>query len=108
MASRHYSLEMTEIADFRDLLMGFEEHNGVRIEVRLSLVWGALVPDIAMVAIAHESAGEIGVVAPLASVSVRCSATNLKTLSAALIHAMYALDFQLALNELPESAPKKT
>jgi hypothetical protein len=56
-------------------------------------------PTIEMVAIAHPPAWQIGEVSPLASVNFKCSALNLKTLMAALTHAMYALDFKLAENE---------
>jgi len=38
---------------------------------------------------------------------VKCSTLNLKKWNSALIHAMYALDFQLALKELGHAEPKK-
>ena len=49
--------------------------------------------------VAHPRAGEIGEVPPLGSVSVTCSATRLRTMEAALIHALYMLDGQLAKGE---------
>jgi len=87
--------------------MGFEEHNSVRLEVRLSLESKNGIPDIVIAGLAHARDVEIGEVSPLASVSVRCSAMNLKHLSAALIHVMYTLDFQLALAEMAVGAPIK-
>jgi hypothetical protein len=107
LASRHYSLEMTELADVRDLMIGFESHNQVTLECRFSVVWRQLKPDVVMTMLAHNHTQEIGEVPPLASVSVRCSATNLRTWNAVLTHAMYALDFQLALSEMPEPGDKK-
>lgn len=107
MASRHFSLEMTEVADVRDMLMAFEQHNSVKLELRVSVQSLNGRPDVVIAGIAHESAEAIGVAPPLASVSVRCSAMNLKHLAAALTHVMYALDFQLALNEFEATKPKK-
>jgi hypothetical protein len=90
---------MTELGDVTDLLQAFESHNNCRLEVRLSVTVLGKNPTIEMVAIAHPPAWQIGEVSPLGSVSFKCSALNLKTLMAALTHAMYALDFQLAENE---------
>ena len=106
MGSRHFSLEMSEVADIRDLMVGFEQHNQVQLEWRMSLVWAQNVPDIQILVLAHPQSAIIGEVPPLASASVKCSATNLKHFGSALIHAMYALDFQLALAELERGKPE--
>lgn len=98
---------MTELADFRDLLIGFETQNSAQIELRVSLIWRDGVPDVAIAGIVHPKGDLLGVAPPLASVSVRCSAMNLRHWGAALTHALYALDFQLAFNELVEAEPKK-
>jgi hypothetical protein len=98
---------MTELADVRDLMIGFESHNQVTLESRFSVVWRQLKPDIVLTMLAHDPSQEIGEVPPLASVNVRCSALNLRSWNAALTHALYALDFQLVLHELEKAEPKK-
>jgi len=107
LGSRHHSLNMSEVGDVIDLLSAFEKHNQVRLEMRLSVEWKESVPDLAITTIAHPKEGEIGEVTPLGSVSVRCSAMNLKTVMGVLTHAMYTLDFQLACNELLFVEPKR-
>jgi hypothetical protein len=97
---------MTEIADVRDLLVGFEEQNRIVLELRASLVWKDQGPDVLIFAACHRSQEAIGDQPPLASVNVRCSAMNLRTWNAALTHVLYALDFQLALNEMRSEEPK--
>lgn len=106
MASRHSSLEMTEIADVRELMAAFEETNKVRVEVRWNIARRVRGSDLLVTMVAHQEGTEIGVVPPLASVSVKCSAMNLKTWNAVHTHCLYALDFQLALNEF-ESVERK-
>lgn len=106
MGSRHHSLQMTEVADVRDTLQAFEENNNVKLEIRMSLSVLNGTPDVQITAIAHERGVEIGDRPPLASVSVKCSAMNLKHWKAVHTHVLYALDFQLALNEF-ESVPAK-
>lgn len=100
MGSRHHSLQMTEVADVTDVLNGFEMHNNVRIEIRLNVLLTSKGPDLVMRAAAHDAGREIGDLPSLASVSVKCSAMNLRTMMGALTHLLYALDFQLALNEM--------
>jgi len=107
LGSRHHSLEMTEVADVRDTLMAFEEHNNVQVELRMGLSVLNGVPDIEMTAIAHQRGVEIGDQPSLASVSVKCSVTNLKHWKDVHTHVLYALDFQLALNEYASAERKK-
>lgn len=107
MASRHHSLNLSEVADVTDLISSFEQHNEVRIEVRMSVVMTTSGPDLQITTVAHDKKKEIGEAAPLASTSAICSATNLKTVMGVLTHAMYTLDFQLVVNELAYQPPKK-
>ena len=100
MASRHFSLNLSEVADVTDLLQAFESHNDVRLEIRLSVATVRKVPTLELVGIAHPPAWQIGEVAPLASVSLKCSALNLRNLRDAFIHLTYVLDSQLAFNEM--------
>ncbi|AXH79218.1 MAG: hypothetical protein [Circular genetic element sp.] len=100
LASKHFSLNLSEVADVTDMLQAFESHNDVRLEVRLSVAVVGKQPTLEIVAIAHRPAWQIGEVTPLASASLKCSALNLRNLRDALIHAMYVLDSQLAYNEM--------
>ena len=87
-------------------IVAFEILNSVRLEIRLSVVDRHGRADLAIAALAHDRAVEIGEAPPLASASVTCLGTRLTTLEAALIHALYMLDGQLAKNELG-AEPKK-
>lgn len=107
MASRHHSLDLSELADVTDLVAGFEEHNNVRLSIRFSRVSKQGVPGLMVVAEAWPPEDDLAEVKPLASVNVRCLALNLRTWNAVLTHVMYALDFQLALNEFESAATKK-
>jgi len=89
--------------DWRDVagnIVAFEAMSGVRVEIRLSTTDYRGRADIAITALAHQVGKEIGEALPLASVSVRCSGTKLRTVDAALIHALYLLDGQLGWQEL--------
>lgn len=107
MGSRHHSLDLSEIADVTDMLNGFQQHNSCRIVVEVSVEVVDQVPGIVLVAKAYEGDPALLGAKPLGSVSVKCSTMNLKAWNSALIHVMYALDFQLALNELGHAAPQK-
>jgi len=96
---------MTELADIRELLAAFEATNTVRLEVRFGIEHQVRGTDLYLTMLAHQSKGEIGEVPPLASVSVKCSAMNLKHWNSVLTHCMYALDFQLALHEFESTRP---
>lgn len=98
---------MTELADVRDLIMAFEQHNTVALTFRFALEMTGKAPDVVVTAEAHQNRSAIGEAPALASVSVKCSVMNLKTWNAVLTHVMYALDFQLALNELASAEPKR-
>jgi len=106
LASKHHSLQMGEVEDILTLLLGFQEHNQVKVEVRFSVVDAGEKPDIVVAALAHDAKAEIGDLPPLASVSVRCSATKLRNLRDVVTHALYAMDFQIAVNELREAEQK--
>lgn len=106
MASRHHSLQMGEVADILELMADFERHNSVRLETRIGLCRLVTKQDICVTMLAHQQGEEVGEVPPLASVSVSCLSTNLRNLRDVVIHALYALDLRLALNEF-ESAERK-
>lgn len=99
MASRHHSLQMTEVADVIDILIGFQAHNTVRLAVELTVATLGNVPSLQLVVTAYRPVG-IGVEpAPLACVECDTRTMNLRNLKDAVTHALYALDFRLALDE---------
>jgi len=107
LASRHHSLDLSEVADITDMLCGFEAHNSCRIEVRvetLSLMKGRT---LVVKGMAWNTKEDVPEAKLLASVSVTCSALNLRNWNSVLTHLMYALDFQLALQELEKEQTKK-
>lgn len=106
MASRHHSLDLSEIADVTDLVVGFQAHNNVRLSLRFGVVVEKKVPGIVIVAEAWEDLDDQPAAKPLASLTVKCSALNLKTWNAALTHVLYAMDFQLALAEWERAEQK--
>jgi hypothetical protein len=107
LASRHHSLDLSEIADVTDMLFGFEEHNNCQVTMNVSCEQAGKVRTLIVAATAWRK-GQLPVgVDCLASVSVTCSALNLRNWNSALTHALYALDFQLALKELGHAEPKK-
>lgn len=107
MGSRHHSLDLSELADVTDLVGAFEEQNNVRLSIRFGRVSKLGVPGLVVVAEAWTLEDVPPEAKPLASVSVICSGLNIKTWNAVLTHVMYALDFQLALNEFESVAHKK-
>lgn len=106
MASRHLSLQMSELADVTDLLVGFQQHNNVRVKVDVEVEVGGKVPTLVITGKAIGLTPADGVLPLLASVSVICSDLNLKRWNAVLTHVIYALDFQLALAEFEEAEQK--
>lgn len=100
MASRHHSLDYSEVKDVTQLLQDFEEHNQVVLDVGLHLEVTKKGPGIVMSAEAYTKDVERPGAPLLASVSVRCLDMNLKHWGAAITHLLYVLDAQLALNEM--------
>ena len=80
-------------------IVAFETMNQVRLELRLSVVDRRGRADIVIAALAHDRNHEIGEVPPLGSVSVSCLGSRLRSLDAALIHALYQLDSNIAERE---------
>jgi len=90
-------------ADWKDVagnLVAFEAINGVRLEIRVSTTDAHGRADLDVAVIAHDRKAPIGEVPPWGSVSVKCSATRLRTLEGAIIHALYLMDATLARTEL--------
>lgn len=105
MASRHFSLRMSEIGDLIDLLWAFEKQNKVGLGCYLSTVVTKGNVDLGIRMDAFDIMSDPTERAPLASVRVTCSDMNLVMVRDAVTRALYALDMQLALNEFGP-APK--
>ena len=100
MASKHHSLNLSEVSDMTALLHSFEEHNQIRVTLTVETLMRRTGPTLAIGAIAYNSGDDSPGAKPLAYVSVICSAINLRHWNAALTHVLYVLDAQLALNEM--------
>ena len=88
-------------------IVAFETINNVQIELRMSVEDNMGRADLRITCLANErQQGPLGPVT-LASASVTCLSTNLKSLDAALIHALYLLDGELAREELRGEEVKK-
>lgn len=99
LASRHHSLNLSEVGDVKDLLWGFEQHNHCSVQLRTETVVEDGRLDLLMT-IAAWSISESRSEATLwACVSVKCSAMNLRTFRDAVTHVLYALDLRLVLRE---------
>ncbi len=99
MASRHYSLNMSEVGDVIDLLWGFEKHNSVNVQLRTETVFQNGRPELVMTMAAWPIDKARSEVWPSALVSVNCSTMNLRTFRDAVTHVLYALDLKLVLDE---------
>lgn len=107
MASRHFSLQMGEVADVLDLMLGYQVMNGVKLECRLGPVGVPGKMDLGVEMLAHDAGTEIGAAPPLASVNVRCLDTGLKNLRDVVTHVLYVVDSRLAQHELDTEPPPK-
>lgn len=100
LASRHGSLNMSETRDVIQVLRDFEEHTACSVGIALAVVGDRGREDLFVTATAWGEA-PAGMAQPvLASVSVRCSSTNLRNLKDVVTHVMYLLDGKLAWLEM--------
>lgn len=103
MAASRISSNSVDWKDVAGNLVAFEAINNVRLEVRVSTADYQGRADMAVTVLAHPRDRQIGEVPPLGSVSLTCSGTRLKSLEGVLIHALYALDAQLASHAFAEA-----
>ena len=87
-------------------IVAFEAMNDVKLEIRVSTADAHGKADLEVAVLAHSRKTPIGVAPSLASASVTCSGTRLKSLEGVLIHALYLLDAQLASLEIRSAEPK--
>jgi len=85
-----------DLVDVAMNIVAFETMNQVKLEMRLSVGDRQGRACVLITALAHDRSYEIGEVPSLASVNVNCLALNLRSVDAALIHALYLLDGKLA------------
>jgi hypothetical protein len=88
------------------VMLAFEVMNSCQLEVRIRRIEDGEQSDLSLALVATARGSEIGEVPPLASVNVTCSAMNLRTLDAAVLAALYRLDFAIAQNEFDAVAKK--
>lgn len=89
-----------DAVDVAAVLVAFEQMNQLRLIVTLRTCEGMETPDCWLEGKALSKVSVSGVRSLLAFASVRCGSTGLKTLDSAVLNLLYALDFQLAENEL--------
>lgn len=99
MASSRPSSATVEWADVAFQVVAFEAMNQVKIVLTLTVEDNRGKADVTIGAAAHRRSPAGVEAAPLALVSVICSATRLRTLEAAVIHTLYILDGKLAEEE---------
>lgn len=100
MASGKHYRDGIGTVDVAMVVSAFEAINNLQVEVRLSVADRHGAADVVIVALASRRDVPIGEAPPLASVQLSCSDSNLTTLDAAIIHALYLLDSRLAKNEM--------
>jgi len=106
LASKNHYLATSDEVDLPFLMVAFEAMNNVRLVLTVMAVDTGGTADLRLTMVAlPRMVADVGV-KPLASVSKLFSAMNLKTVHAALIQLMYAVDFQLAEKELGGTEPK--
>lgn len=106
MGSKHPSSNGPDVTDTTSALHAFEQQNSVRIVTTLRSCSGNGVEDIWLEGKALSGRDTDGVRSLLASASVKCSGSRHKSLDAAFLALLYALDFQLAESEWQKTERK--
>ena len=106
MGLKHGSFATVGVTDVTMVMLAFEAINKVRLKVELSRVDVGHNSDLRMTVLAFGTAPEDGDQWLLASTSLNCLATERLTLDAAVLAALYQLDFQLASGEFEKAIPK--
>jgi hypothetical protein len=93
--------------DVQATMSAFEHINNVRLTVEMDLSEKGGKQDIRLTARAWDLNSDDPDPSILASASVTCWATNLKTLSAATTHVLYLLDGKIAEGEMAAARNQK-
>jgi hypothetical protein len=88
------------IRDVANNLSHFERENGCVVSIRMSLIKRNGSNDLELTAVADLVDAENSDQKCLAYANATCSAMNVQSLEAALIHLLYRLDGRLVANEL--------
>lgn len=107
MASSRGTSNGPDVKDTADTVRAFEEANRVVIVMTLRPIRGTEEADIWIDAKAMSERDGSGVRSILALASVKCLGSRHKTLDAAVLAALYALDFQLAQKEFENVEQKE-
>lgn len=105
MASSRGTSNGPDTVDVASVMRAFEEMNCVHLVVTLRTCKGEETPDFWLEGKALSWHDTNGVRQLLAYQSVKCGSTGLKTMDAAVLNLLYALDFQLAEVEWAKSKP---
>lgn len=106
MALRDGSQSGIGVVDVAGILEAFETINECHIMITFERKKYGSTVELQANAVAFERKEERQVAKPLASVSVRCLGTRLKTMEAVLSQLLYMLDGQLAAEEFRNLEPK--
>lgn len=98
MASSRNSSNSPDWKDVATAIHSFQESESVSVAVTLTATEGRKGIVMCVTAVATLADAKYGEAKKLASASVTCSDTNLRSLEGAILHCLYALDFQLAAN----------
>jgi len=100
LASRHHSLEMTEVKDVIEIIQNFEEHTGTHPAFAFSVVNADKAPRLMVTATAYEKPLDPAGPVQLASAQFNTSTTSHRFLRDVVTHALYLLDAKLAWKEM--------
>lgn len=106
MAVSRISSNRADLSDVTVTLAAFEKINQVRVQIELSCLESRGMTDLNMRATAWSLESIEQEARPLGYANVTFSATNLRSLDAALIHLLYLLDGRLAEQEFVAAQPK--
>lgn len=107
LGSKHSLSNGNESQELTDLVAGFEVINKCKITLTSSLVLTKGYLDLKWIATAHPSSEAASEQSSLALASASVWGGDYRTFLALLTRLLYAMDFQLALNEFDMVLPKK-
>ena len=107
MALKQGSSTGVDAVDVKYVLAAFEELNSCRLVVQLSIEGTAARPDLIMEITAVDKGSASAAPAPLAYQKSIVGSMGPRTMEAAILQALYALDAQLAAAEFARGIDKK-
>jgi hypothetical protein len=107
LALKHGSSSGVDCVDVKFVLAAFQEINSCRLVVQLTIEGSAARPDLVMEVTAREKADAPAGPAHLGSVRLSVGSTEPRTMEAAMLQALYAVDAQLAEKEFARGIDKK-